>query len=219
MLAEKAISGFGVDDSLPTRERIVLAAVYMFYAKGYEATGLAELFDYAKANSGSFYHFFSSKEALLLDVLRWYEHNLEPVLILPLYQQYQDPIERIFGLLEGYRQRILMTDCSFGCPIGRLSLEIAPERAEVHRLLAANFTGWWRAVEQCLRDSGNRLPGTVERPQLAQFVLTVMEGAVMQSRSYRNIVPFDGAVAQLREYFSRLQSEARAKSCRALPKK
>jgi AcrR family transcriptional regulator len=211
---EAAARGFGVDETLPTRDRLVQAAVYLFYAKGYEATGMAELLAYAQANSGSFYHFFGSKEELLLEVLRWYQENLEPVLIRPLYEQIHDPIERIFGLLEGYRQRILMTECTFGCPIGRLALEVAPERAEVHQLLAANFTGWWRAVEQCLRDAGSRLPRDIDRKQLAQFVLTVMEGGVMQSRSYRSVAPFDRAVAQLRDYFRRLQREAAEKGRR-----
>jgi len=199
---------------LPTRDRLVQAAVYLFYAKGYEGTGMAELLAYAKVNSGSFYHFFGSKEELLLEVLRWYQQNLEPVLIRPLYEQIRDPIERIFGLLEGYRQRILMTECTFGCPIGRLALEVAPQRAEVHKLLAANFTGWWRAVEQCLRDAGDGLPHDIDCEQLAQFVLTVMEGGVMQSRSYRSVAPFDRAVAQLRDYFWRLQREAAEKGRR-----
>lgn len=206
-----------MDASLPTRDRLVQAAVYLFYAKGYEATGMAELLAYAQANSGSFYHFFGSKEGLLLEVLRWYQQNLEPVLIRPLYEQVGDPMERIFALLEGYRQRILMTECTFGCPIGRLALEVAPERAEVHRLLAANFTGWWRAVERCLRDAGDRLPRDLDREQLAQFVLTVMEGGVMQSRSYRSVVPFDRAVAQLRDYFLRLQREAAGERSRGNP--
>ena len=209
---ERAISGFGVDGSLPTRERLILAAVYLFYLRGYEATAMAELLAYARVNSGSFYHFFGSKEELLLEVLRWYQQNLEPVLIRPLYQQIHDPLERVFGLLEGYRQRILMTECTFGCPIGRLALEVPTQRREVHQLLAANFTGWWRAVEQCLCDAGDALPRDLDREQLAQFVLTVMEGGVMQSRAYGSVVPFDRAVAQLRDYFQRLQHAAGASS-------
>ena len=107
-----------------------------------------------------------------------------------------------------------MTECTFGCPIGRLALEVAPQRVEVHKLLAVNFTGWWRAVEQCLRDAGDRLPHDIDREQLAQFILTVMEGGVMQSRSYRSVAPFDRAVAQLRDYFRRLQREAEDKANR-----
>ena len=51
---------------------------------------------------------------------------------------------------------------------------------------------------------GDRLPADVDRERLAQFVLAVMEGGVMLSRSHRDVKPFDQAVAELRAYFKRL---------------
>ena len=39
----------------------------------------------AKANSGSFYFFFKSKEDLLDAVPDWYLANLEPIIVRPLY--------------------------------------------------------------------------------------------------------------------------------------
>jgi hypothetical protein len=43
-------------------------------------------------------------------------------------------------------------------------------------------------------------PGT-DPESLATYVLAVMEGGVMISRSYGSVEPFDRAVAQLREHF------------------
>jgi hypothetical protein len=62
-------------------------------------------------------------------------------------------------------------------------------------------------IRKCLDDAGERVPAEVDRQQLAQFVLTVMEGAVMQSRAHASIAPFDAAVAHLRDYFNRLLRE------------
>jgi hypothetical protein len=45
----------------------------------------------------------------------------------------------------------------------------------------------------------------VDREGLAALVLAVMEGAVMQSRSAGSLEPFDRSVAQLHDYFARLQ--------------
>src|SRR6516162_3031629 len=106
-----------------TRNRIVEAAVWLFYANGYNATGVAEILNKAKVNSGRFYFFFKSKEELLLAVLHWYLENLEPILMYPVYEVTNDPIERIFALLEGYKGKILATNYDFTCPIGRLALE------------------------------------------------------------------------------------------------
>jgi hypothetical protein len=44
---------------------------------------------------------------------------------------------------------------------------------------------------------------------LAQFVLTTMEGGVMQARTFRDVGYFDAAVRQLRQYFQCLERPAR----------
>jgi len=195
-----------------TRERILLAAIELFYSRGYEATGMAQILKKARANSGSFYFFFKSKEDLLHAVLNWYLENLAPILIAPLYRQTDDPIQRVFLLLEGYRQKMLMTDFDFSCPIGRLALEIDPSKRQVHQKIAANFAGWTAAVQKCLEDAGNRLPSDMNHHDLAQMVLTVMEGGVMQSRAHHDIRPFDASVEQLRTYFHTLEQAASAKA-------
>lgn len=193
-----------------TRDRIILAAVELFYSHGYAATGMADILKKAKANSGSFYFFFPSKEKLLDAVLDWYLANLEPILIQPLLVRSPDPIERIFLLLDDYRQKILVTDFAFTCPIGRLALEIDPGKRRIHRKIAANFDGWTAAVRKFLTDAASRLPPSTDLDQLAQLVLTVMEGGVMQSRAQHDIRPFDSSVQQLRRYFDSLEEQARA---------
>jgi AcrR family transcriptional regulator len=193
-----------------TRDRIVEAARGLFWEKGYAATGLAELLDKAGANSGSFYHFFESKDALLRVVLDTYVELLEPQVLRAAWSATGDPIERVFALLDAYRARLVETGCSYGCPIGRLALEIDPENTPVHARIAKNFTAWRAAVEGCLRAGG------VPAPQdTAAFVLTVMEGAVMQARAYRSIEPFDACVRQLRRHIGLLARAPRLRGARA----
>jgi hypothetical protein len=50
------------------------------------------------------------------------------------------------------------------------------------------------------------LPPETDLDSLATYVLVVMEGGVMLSRSYRSVEPFDRAIAQLREHFRLLVS-------------
>ena len=97
-----------------TRERILQAAIELFYAHGYAATGMAEILKKANANSGSFYFFFTSKEDLLMAVLEWYQANLGPVLLAPVFKKSKDPIRRIFLLLEKYRQKVVATEFANG---------------------------------------------------------------------------------------------------------
>jgi AcrR family transcriptional regulator len=187
--------------SKPTREKLIEAALYLFWLKGYEGTSIADILEKSDVNPGSFYHFFPRKEDLLLAVLQLYLDSLDSIVVGPVRERIADPIERIFGILEFYRRNLVATGCTYGCPIGRLALEIAPELTEVHRRLAANFAGWTAAVERCLDDARGRFPADADLPALARFVLTVMEGGVMQARVHRDLAPFDASVAQLRAYF------------------
>src|ERR1700742_3588105 len=190
----------------PTRERIVEAGLYLFWLQGYAATGMAEILARAEANAGSFYHFFKTKEELLIAVLELYIQSLEPVVVQPVLGAVADPIERVFGILEFYRRNLLATGCTYGCPIGRLALEIPEEQFRVHKRLADNFDGWTAAIEKFLEDARERFPAGTNFATLSKFVLTVMEGGVMQARAHRDVAPFDASVEHLREYFRLLMA-------------
>ncbi len=188
----------------PTRDRLVEAARTLFWKHGYASTGIAQILKAADAGSGSLYYFFPTKEDLLLAVLEWYQENLWPQVVQPIFDRVSDPIERVFGILDGYRRGLLATSFQHGCPIGNLALELADSNPAARQLLAVNFTGWRKAIEQCLAEAAVKLPDSLDREQLALFVLTTMEGAVMLARAYQSIDPYDAAVTQLRDYFDRL---------------
>jgi TetR/AcrR family transcriptional repressor of nem operon len=187
-----------------TRQRLVDSALFLFWQSGYAGTGVSEILARAKVNAGSFYYFFKTKEELLLAVLEYYIQTLQPVVMQPVFSATDNPVERIFGVLEFYRRNLIATNCTYGCPIGRLALEIPEEQFRVHKRLADNFDGWTAAIEKCLEDARDQLPANVDRKSLSQFVLTVMEGGVMQARAHRSLEPFDASVAHLRGYFQLL---------------
>src|SRR5579863_1224453 len=194
---------------LSTRDRLIASARFLFWERGFAGTSMAELLAHAQVNSGSFYHFFDSKEALLRAVLDGYLRLLRPMVVDPAFATTSDPLDRIFAILAGYRLRILSTDSRYGCPLGRLALEIDPENAPAHTLIADNFRGWIGAIRECLDEMGDRLPASTDLDALATFVLVTMEGGVMLSRSYRSVEPFDRAVTQLRHHFDLLISQSR----------
>ena len=190
-----------------TRERLIDAARYLFWEKGYAATGLAEILSRAQANSGSFYHFFESKDALLRTVLETYVDALEPLVLAPVRATARGPIDEVLGLLASYRERLLTTDCTYGCPTGRLALEIDPENTPAHALISRNFDAWTTAVADALGRALVPAPDDV-----AVYVLTVMEGAVMQARVHRSVKWFDICIRQLEQHLATLTQGAASRS-------
>lgn len=191
-----------------TRDKLIEVARELIYLQGYEATSVAEILDKAGVNSGSLYHYFKGKEELLLAVLDTYKDMLWPVLLEPIFSKVNDPVERIFALLDGYRRGLEYTACTAGCPIGNLALELS-DNPRVREKIAANFDGWCTAIQKCLDEAADRFPANLDRAKLSKFVLTVMEGGVMQARAHGSIEPFDACVEQLRDYFDRLMATAK----------
>ena len=80
----------------------------------------------------------------------------------------------------------------------------------VRELLAENFSAWTRAIESCLEAAGEKLPRGTDKRALAEFILTMMEGGVMQARTHRDIAYFDRGIEMLREHFKLLEARAAA---------
>jgi TetR/AcrR family transcriptional repressor of nem operon len=181
-----------------TRQRIIYAAMELFWLKGYASTSIADILSRSQVNSGSLYYFFPGKQDVLIAVLEAYRDGINQMLLEPAWDGVKDPIEKVFALLGQYRRSIVDTECEYGCPIGSLALELHEPDSVVRELLAANFTAWVAAVEGCFRGAPDRFEAGTDLRALAEFTLNVMEGGVMQARTYRDVAYFDRAVAQLR---------------------
>lgn len=189
---------------MTSRDKLIDSARQLFWEQGYTATGVAQILKESGVNSGSLYHYFPTKEDLLLAVLDWYRNNLLTMVIDPVRSRVSDPIEQVFGVLDGYRIQLVATEFTRGCPVGNLALELATTHPIPRDLIRENFEGWQAAIQEMLGRASGRFPEGTDTAELSIFVLTTMEGAVMLARAYRSIDPYLSAVNRLRDYFDRL---------------
>src|SRR5262245_34423688 len=143
---------------MDTRSRIILAAMDLFWEKGFNSTSVADILSRSQVNSGSLYHFFPGKQDVLIGVLAALRDGIGELLREPGWGGVKDPIDRIFALLAKYRGALAQTDCTYGCPIGSLALELHEPDPKVRELMASNFANWTAAVEAQLVAAGDRLP-------------------------------------------------------------
>jgi TetR/AcrR family transcriptional regulator, transcriptional repressor for nem operon len=180
----------------------------LFARKGYGSTSVADILQEARVNAGSLYYLYPGKQDVLLDVLDSYLAGIHPMLLAPAWEGVTDPIERVFALLGRYRSALEASECTYGCPIGSIALELHEPDPPVRARLAANFDAWVGAIEQCFIDAGDRLPAGTDRRALAVFALTTMEGGVMLSRTHRRLDEYDAAVSMLRTHVGLLETRA-----------
>jgi len=136
-------------------------------------------------------------------VLEAYRDGIGPMLLEPSWAGVDDPVDRVFALLNSYRRALVQTECSYGCPIGSLALELHEPDEPVRQLLAANFRAWTDAVQEQFRAAG-AFPGHTDLTALAELALSVMEGGVMQARTFRDVAHFDRAIAKFRTHVDTL---------------
>jgi len=192
-----------------TRERILEIAEQLFHERGYGATGVATVLRAAGVRSGSLYHFFRGKEALLLGVLARHLALLRIRVFEPVERATDDPLERVFALLQLYMRNLESSGFTLGCLVGNLALEVADTIPTARVPIDRYFDTWSGEVQRWLEAAGGRLPADADRPALARTVLAVMEGGVMQARAHRELRPFAAAVGQLRSYLESLEARAR----------
>jgi len=118
----------------------------------------------------------------------------------PAWRNVADPIERIFSLLAHYRALIVETGGLDERALGRTTLETREPDGPVRELAAARLGVRTDAVLECLFQAGHRLPDTLDRLSLAEFVVTTIEGALLQARVFRDVGYFDRSVKELRNY-------------------
>lgn len=183
-----------------TEERILNTASRLIWERGYHATGVNAILEAAGATSGSFYHFFESKDDLLLRILERYRRLLDSMIFEPALRSARDPVERVFAVLDVYRHHLDRNGCALGCPIGNLAGELSDSSPAVREAIAGLFQLWRDRICELLEPARERFPEGTDIRSLATFVLTVMEGGVMQARVQRSLEPFDASVNHLRRY-------------------
>lgn len=198
-----------------TRERLLATAAELFRRQGYAQTGVNEIMQRAKTTSGSFYHFFPTKEDLVLAVVDHIAEALDAEIFANDREASTDPLDRVFAVLASSRRHLIENDFALGSPLGTLAAELSQSHPQVRERLAALFDGWTARMQELLEDAGDRLSSGVDRRALAEFILSTTEGAILQARVRRSLEPFDASIAALRRHLELLAPNSRPAEKRA----
>lgn len=138
------------------RERLIASAAHLIQARSYGATSIGEICEHGGVDQAAFYRLFTSKQALVLEMLEWLWGLSRQYILEPAFAPDVTPAERIdrfFRLAyEGNVAAQLETGCFLGCPFGNLVAELGASDARVRETVRAIFDGWTAYFERALAE-------------------------------------------------------------------
>ena len=186
-----------------TRERILRVAAEAWHARSFDGIGTAELCRRAEVHKGSFFHFFASKDELLLAVLARYAEQIGPHLRGGAFARDVAPLarfERFFADTAATARRELAAEgCMRGCPIGNLVLELSTRSAAVQQAAARVFDEMQAVFKEALDEAvaTGELASTADTAGLATTVLSLLQGLAVIGKAYAGVDRLHPVVAHV----------------------
>jgi TetR/AcrR family transcriptional repressor of nem operon len=170
------------------RQRLIAAARNVIFAHSYASVSVDDLCAAAGVAKSSFYHFFSSKQALLLGAIEEQWAWFDETVLAPAFAEPRPPLEqlwRFFDLtLERQQAQKQATGYMRGCPAGNLTLELSTEDDLIRVRVEHFFQRWLRYFEVMLRAAQQQgaVPATLDVAVTAQALLAYFEGVMLLAK-------------------------------------
>jgi TetR/AcrR family transcriptional regulator, transcriptional repressor for nem operon len=169
------------------KDRLIAAAMELMYTRGYHAVGVQEICVQAGVNKGSFYHFFPSKQALVLAVIETYAQDVQQVWheAMTTSGPVLDRMQQVFeATYEAHRTLVERYGHMLGCPIGNFAVELSGLDELVRQKLWETFNGWTDVIEHMLRETASEGEwSAVEIATTAQTLIAYFEGVLLLAKT------------------------------------
>jgi TetR/AcrR family transcriptional repressor of nem operon len=175
------------------RARILEAGLKVMACKGYIGAGVRDIVAEASAPQGSFTNHFRSKEDFAREVLDLYFDHTKQAVAEALEDRSLNPRERLARYLDIITDRLVAAAFTRGCLIGDFSLEAAPQSEMLRTRLAEIFAEWRSPFAACIAEgqATGEISAIFPREDLADFLLSSWEGAILRMKVERNGAPLE----------------------------
>lgn len=175
------------------REDILKAGLKVMFQAGYQGATVRDICAAAGAPHGSFTNHFRSKEAFAREVLDRYFDNVRVAVRTALGDKSLTPRQRLERYLDIISGRLAGDKWNRGCLIGDFSIETASQSKVLRQRLEAIFEEWCAPFAACIAEAQDlgELDSAFEPVDLAEFLLSSWEGAILRMKVERGPAPLD----------------------------
>jgi TetR/AcrR family transcriptional regulator, transcriptional repressor for nem operon len=173
------------------KERLLQAAIELTWHRSYGTVGVDAICERAGVRKGSFYHFFRTKEDLLVQALETYWQSRKPTYD-QLFSPSLPPLDRLRGYFAALEERQRELHRMHGQVLGCFLACLGGECSATSPLIAAKareiLTTHVRYLESALRDAQAEGQARSGNPRaLAESLFAYVEGALGQARIHNDL--------------------------------
>ena len=174
-----------------TKEKIIQAAFGLIHKKGFNNTGIQEILKTAGVPKGSFYFYFQNKDDLGLHLIDYFLVSFISMADETLKTD-KSPIEQLRLFFDRLLHNCEEADFQGGCLIGNLAQESGGLDDKFRVKLNEAFNVIQGKIKQFLENAvlNNELPETMDVDETAGFILSGLEGAILQMKVAKSTGPF-----------------------------
>jgi len=179
------------------RDHILATGQRIMAGKGFSAVGLNEILTDAGVPKGSFYHYFSSKEAFGVDMLARYFDDYLAELDATLSEPGLTMAQRLMNYWQLWRESQSFSDCQGKCLAVKLGAEVADLSDSMRGTLQTGTAGiiarLAHALEAGVEEGSLSIDDKPSR--VAESLYQLWVGASVMVKIVRNTGPFDSAMS------------------------
>jgi TetR/AcrR family transcriptional repressor of nem operon len=173
------------------REKLLQEGLKIVLSQGYAGASVRDIVRAAGAPQGSFTNHFSSKEAFAQEVLDVYFSMVGSNIEKTLRNDSLPPLRRLRAWFDVQIAFLKSAEFRSGCLIGNFSIEASDQSEPIRERLAEMFGDIIDSIVYCLKaavDAGE-LPASTDVREMASFIYSSWQGAVLQSKVEQSIKP------------------------------
>jgi TetR/AcrR family transcriptional repressor of nem operon len=173
------------------KEDIVQIGLNLVLSRGFNATGVEAILKQANVPKGSFYNFFSSKEAFGLAIIDKFVAGRVEVLNPIFSDESLPPLERVKKSFETLIAIFEGDDCFKGCLLGNLGQEMSDQFENVRQRLEESLQMWikWLTTLLLQAQKEKRIPANLDVEMLAENLISSFQGALLRSKVKKSPEP------------------------------
>ncbi len=174
--------------STDTKARILATARELFHSRSYADVGIKEICTLAEVQKGSFYHFYPSKQDLVMAVIDDMADDWAHGFVAEAFDQTLPPMERLDYMVDAayYWQKAAkdLEGRMPGCLFGNLALEISTRdeviRAKINAVFTMASTRFHQTLDEAVQQGA--IP-PLDAEKTASAMLAFLEGVILLAKS------------------------------------